>query len=99
MATFKGIRAAEFEEVPIPKPDVPPTSPKGLKDPVEVEWYCGLAIGPPRWWGTDIYECPECEAEGTTWVEAEDLKEENVVFSCPLCGQTMSDPIHYGVKE
>jgi predicted RNA-binding Zn-ribbon protein involved in translation (DUF1610 family) len=31
---------------------------------VTLDWSCGLAIGPPRWEGTESYECPECPGEG-----------------------------------
>lgn len=46
MTTFKGIAAMD------PKPqepcEPPCTDPKELDDPVQVKWYCGLAVGPAK---------------------------------------------------
>jgi len=39
---------------------------------VTLHWYCGCAIGAPKWQGTEIYECDECEEEGYIAVPEED---------------------------
>jgi hypothetical protein len=93
--TFKGIKAAEYTQEPRPEPEPPCEDPSELDDPVEVKWYCGLAVGPPYWQGTEIYESDECSAEGVMYVEREDFEEGSFGLTCPVCGQELEEPDHF----
>lgn len=66
-----------------------------------VMWSCGLAIGPPRWFGTECYECPECPGAGEI-VASEDefeIKDGELVHAptawCTLCHQLLEEPYHF----
>ena len=60
-------------------------------------WYCGLAIGPPQWQGTDSYECPECQGEGEIAVPDEDVEvDDGMLYTfpdvwCTACGQHLGE--------
>jgi hypothetical protein len=90
--------AIEEPEPPVGRPEPLCTDPSELEDPVQVEWSCGLAVGPPCWQGTEIYESDECPGEGTAYVERDEL-DDKAMFHCDCCGQFMEDSNHYEVKK
>lgn len=75
---------------------------------VTLKWYCGLAIGPPQWQGTDSYECPECPGEGEIAMPFWDLEFDPPVEDppaeligvsmsvyCTSCGQELEELDHF----
>jgi len=71
---------------------------------VTVHWSCGMAIGAPRWMGTEAYECPECPGEGAFVVAEEEVSFDGEQYcgphtSCTLCHQDLEDPSHYWIDE
>jgi len=96
VTTFKGIAAMDPKpQEPCEPPEPPCTNPKELDDPVQVKWYCGLAVGPPYWQGTEIYESDECDGSGVFYVEREDFDEGAFGMTCDACGQELEEHDHY----
>ena len=74
---------------------------------VTLKWHCGLAIGAPRWIGTDAYESPECSGEGEIagpFDELEidedgDLEHVGWPVYCTSCGQEIEESDHFSGVE
>ena len=71
---------------------------------ITVNWSCGMAIGGPRWIGTEAYECPECPGEGAFVVAEEEVELEGDEYrgphtTCTLCHQDLEDWSHYSIDE
>ena len=53
---------------------------------VKISWYCRLAVGEPKWHGTEYYEPDECENEFEEVVDADELEYGCYSTICPKCG-------------
>jgi hypothetical protein len=65
---------------------------------------CGCCIGPPQWYGTDTFECPECSWEQVVAIPEEEWEdaggsEFGLGCYCLSCAQLLEDPCHYEVLD